>query len=406
MSDTSNQSPGPGRRRIVISLVTCVVVVALAAGAVVWINQTEPTAERGGATRKTAALVETTTVRRGSYRPQIQVLGLVEPARDIVLSPRVSGQIIGVDAAFMPGGIVEAGQPLLEIDPADFENALAMRRSDLEQAKAELAIEQGRQSVAQQEFELLDESISAANQALVLRQPQIDAIRARVHAAQAAVAQAELDLQRTRITAPFDAQIIRRSCNVGSQVARGDELARLVGVDEYWVMATVPLRHLRWIAMPEQDDEASAVRLRNPGTWEPDAYRTGRVERMIGTVDDQTRLARVLITVPDPLSRRGDDPPLVLGSLLDTHIRGRTIENVIRLSRDHVHEGDTVWVMAEGRLSIREATVVFRDALFAYIREGLETGDQVVTTGLATVVEGLALRRQGRSTDPNAPESP
>ena len=399
MADGKSQNLARRVAKVVLTVLACAVILGSAAGALVLIDATEPRAEKGGATRKSAALVDTIQVARGSYRPQIVVLGRIEPAKDIMLSPRVSGQVIGLDPAFVPGGLVEKGQLLLEIDPADFETTLAMRRGDLRQARAALALEKGRQHVAEQEYALLDEEIDPVNRALVLRQPQIEAIQAQVDAAEAAVRRAQLDVDRTRITAPFDAQILDRSTHVGSQVSPGDPLARLVGIDEYWVMAAVPLNHLRWVLTPERDGEGSSVRLRHSGAWDAGVYRQGRVTRMIGAVDEQTRLAKVLITVDDPLARRAATqtlriaPTLILGSLLEARIEGRTIENVVRLDRDHLREGDTVWVIADDKLSIRQTRVVFRDARYAYISEGLDDGDAVVTTTLATVAEGIALRR-------------
>ena len=47
------------------------------------------------------------------------VLGVVEPARELILSPRVSGQIIGMDPQFIPGGLVEEGHELVRIDPGE-----------------------------------------------------------------------------------------------------------------------------------------------------------------------------------------------------------------------------------------------------------------------------------------------
>ncbi len=49
--------------------------------------------------------------------------------------------------------------------------------------------------------------------------------------------------------------------------------------------------------------------------------------------------------------------------------------------------------MKEGKLEIREVEIVFRDAEHAYIREGLEQGEEVVVTTLATVAEGVGLRK-------------
>lgn len=392
--------------RIVVSVVLCVAVLAGATGAVLMIYQTEPTAQQGGATRKSAALVETVKAERGSYRPEIVVLGVVEPARDIVLSPRVSGQIVELDPAFLPGGIVQKDEPLAKIDPADFENMIAMRRSALQQARASLEIEKGRQDVARQEFALLDEQIDPDNRALVLREPQIESSEAQVKSAEAALEQAKLDLKRTQVIAPFDAQILTRNVNVGSQVTPSDTLGRLVGIDEYWVMATVPLRSLRWVNFPKRDGEGSLVRVQNADTWGKGVSRRGQVKRMIGMVDEQTRLAKVLIAIPDPLAQETDAPPLILGTLVEARIEGQPIEDVLRLDRNYVRENDTVWVMENGALSIRAVTVVFRDATHAYISEGLEDGDEVVTTTLATVAEGVLLRRVDKTKDDDTADKP
>jgi len=135
------------------------------------------------------------------------------------------------------------------------------------------------------------------------------------------------------------------------------------------------------------------VILRNTDAWGPDAQREGRVARLIGTLDQQTRLARVLITVADPLGRESDAPPLILDTLIETQIEGKEINDVIRLPRDYVRDQDTVWVMKEEQLEIRETQVVFRDAEYAYIREGIEEGEDIVTTTLATVADGVGLRK-------------
>jgi len=392
-----NEAPNERRKhrwlRIAGTAIACLGILAAAAAAIVVINRTEPTAQQGGATRKSAALVETTAVERGTYRPRLVVLGTVKPAQEVVLSPRVSGQVVELAPEFEPGGTVREGDLLLRIDPADFDIALATRESELKQVEASLEIEQGRQKVAEKDLAVLGDTIDETNLALVLRTPQIESIRAEMKAAEAAVEQAKLDLERTRVRAPFDAHILSRAVNVGSQVSPGDELARLVGIAEYWVTASVPVRSLRWVQFPESDGEGSAVTLRNPGTWPPGAERQAKVSRLIGTVDEQTRLARVLITVADPLAQKTDAPPLILDTLVETHIEGRPIENVVRLSRDYVRERDTVWVFEDDKLDIRNPEIVFRDADYAYIRDGLRSGDEVVTTTLATVAQGIGLRK-------------
>lgn len=381
------------------TLLICLVILLLAAGAVAAIFSTEPKAERSSAMKQTAMLVEVAGVERGTFRPTIAAMGTVRPEQEIVLSPRVSGQIVSISPSYTPGGFVEQGEVLLQIDPTDYEAALLERQSELRQATADLEMELGRQELARQDYEELEGTISSEYKTLVLRQPQLDTARAGVEAARAAVRRAELDLERTHIRAPFAAHILTREANVGSQVAPGEPLGQLVGTRSYWVEATVPVSSLRWIEFP-RDGEAtgSPVRIRNRAAWPEGVYRSGRVHRLIGALENQTRLARLLVTVSDPLAHEPGSAgklPLMIGSYVEARIEGAPIGNVVRLERDYLRQNDTAWVNDQGLLKIRQLDIVFRDRTFAYIREGLDADDLVVTTNLATVIDGASLRLAG-----------
>ena len=380
------------------TLALCLVVLVAATAITTLIFSTEPKAQRTGAVRETAMLADVLDVRRGDYHPRIVATGVIEASEDIVLSPRVAGEIVERSSAFAPGGSVRAGEMLLRIDPADYENSLAelaQRLSELHQAEANLQMELGRQNVARQDYALLDAELSEEQEALVLREPQLNAARAQVEAAQAAVAQAKLALERTRITAPFEAHVVRRSANLGSQVAPGDDLGHLVGIDTYWVAVTVPLAQLRWLEIPsETGSEGSRVIIRNRTAWDPGQTREGRLFRLVGALEDETRMARVLAEIPEPLGGGPDRPPLIIGSFVEVEIEGRQLENVVKIERDYVRTNDTVWLMEDGKLVTREADIVFRDATHAYVRAGLQDGDQVVITNLSTVRDGAPLRLQ------------
>jgi RND family efflux transporter MFP subunit len=394
-SRENEEPPKAGSAKLTI--VICLVLGVLVAGLIWIISSTEPEAQRSTETRETAMLVDVVEVQRGNFRPQISALGRVRPESEIQLSPRVSGEVIARSPNFTPGGFVAAGELLLKIDPADYENALQQRRSELAEAEASLKIEMGRQRIAESDLELLGEEVPAQARILALRQPQLDTAQAVVESAKAAVRQAELDLERTEIKAPLDVQVIARHIDIGSQVAPGDNLGRLVGQKTYWVLATVPLSSLPWIDRGP-GSEGSPVTVRDRGAWPADMLREGTARRLIGTLDERTRLARVLVTVSDPLARLPENegkPALILDSILEATITGKEIENVVRLERAYLREGDTAWVMDENNeLRIAQLEIVFRDARYAYVRTGLQDGDEVVTTGLTTVSEGASLRME------------
>ncbi len=142
-------------------------------------------------------------------------------------------------------------------------------------------------------------------------------------------------------------------------------------------------------------ENGAEVKIYNSSAWGADGYRTGVLQKMVGELEESTRLVKVLISVPDPLGIKESReylPELLIGSFVEVEIEGREIEDVVRLSRDYLRNQNTVWVMEDEKLKIRKVDVVLTDAGNAYIKNGLEDGDHVVTTNLATVVEDAPLR--------------
>ena len=389
------------KKTIIISLA----ILATAGIIITIIFLTEPSAKRTGATKETAMLVDVVYADSGTFRPTIVATGTVEPARDVMLSSRVSGKIVRVSESFTPGGFVKEGEVLLQIDPADFRNNLKLRQSELQQALADLRIEQGRQDVARKDYELFEDTLSPDNKALVLREPQLESVKATVEAARAAVNQAQINLNRTTIRAPFDARIIDRNVNLGSQINVRDDLARLIGTNNYWLSVTIPQDKLPFLSVPDEPGDTGAkVKIKNPSGWPDGVYRKGNLFQMVGNLEEQTRMARVLVRIPDPLNAQTDTaelPELIIGAFLQAEIAAEPLAGVIRLKRDYLREDETVWVMQDEQLDIREVTVQFTDENYAYISSGLQEEEKIVSTNLATITEGARLRTQSESDSTN-----
>jgi RND family efflux transporter MFP subunit len=382
------------RGGVIRTVLICAALVAIGAAVLFLIYNTEPTARRDGAVRQSASLVDVTRGEAGSFRPTIEAMGTVRPAREISLGARVEGEIVTLSDSFVPGGFVDAGEVLVRIDDADYQVALEQSQSALEQAIADMEIEMGERAAAEAEYRQFDRELPPERKALVLREPQGRSARASVDSARADVRQARLSLDRTTVEAPFDAHVLSRAVNQGSQVSPGAALGRLVGLESFWIEATVPVGQLQWLAVPDGDRPGSSVTVRNRNAWPEGATRQGEVFRLIGELEGDTRLARILVSVDDPLARETEDdlPRLMLGEYVECRIEGRKLSDVVRLERDYIRQDDTVWLMVDGRLVIRPVSVVFEDETYAYIDDGLTAEDRVVTTRLATVQEGLRLR--------------
>ncbi len=388
----------PGSLKIVARIGLPLLVLAIGAGVAYVLLKTPPKAQRKAPARQ-ARLVEVQPVRFSRQSTVIQTMGVVQPAREVVLYPRVAGEIVSVSDQFEPGARFLEDQVMVQIDPADFRLAVQQRESDLAQAQGALALELGQQSVAKREYELLGESIAEEDRDLVLRQPQLEQVRARVKAAEAALEQAKLNLERATVKAPFNATVRTRNVNVGAQVTPATAMATLAGNDEYWVEVTVPVDQLQWIHIPGRNgDSGSVAHVFSGMARGTNDFRDGRVLRLLPDLEKDGRMARLLVAVTDPLAltpATTGKPALILGDYVRVELDGLDLESVAAVDRSLFRDGDALWIMnAENRLEIRPVEVAFRGRDQLLVRSGVKDGERLVTSDLAAAVDGMLLRTQ------------
>ncbi len=378
-------------------------VVALACGVAItmYLVNTSPEAKP----RKnppTATLVEVKKVVTGAQRTVIHAMGEIIPAREIDLKPRVIGEVIGLSEEFLPGGYFAEGQKILQIDPVDYELVVEQLKSEAEKAESDLLLEMGSQRIAEKELSLLNEEVSTDEKALILRKPQLAKLQATRASAEAKLAQARLDLKRTEIAAPFNAVIGTRNVNVGARVTQTTVLAHLVGSDIFWLKLTLPIDQLQWIDIPTtRNEKGSVVRIFSQGNTNTGSYRTGHVIRLSASLEEQGRMAQLMVEIEDPLSRKPENsgkPKLLLGSYVRAEVEGVGIVEGITIDRAHIHEGGKVWLMDDdGFLDIRDIRVLFRNREQVIISNGLADGDRLVTTSLSSPIQGTPLRLSSTS---------
>ncbi len=346
-------------------------------------------------------LVEVVEPQILDYQTAVFAMGNVIASQSVNLNSRVSGMVISVSENFIEGGLLKKGEQIVQIDPTDFELAVRQRKSDLARAEFDLKMEMGQQAIARREFELLGSDLGEQAKELVLRKPHLSAARASLDAAKAALEQAELDLSRTKPVAPFNAIVTARNANIGSWISTfstGTPLVKLVATDTFWIDVSLPMDKLRWIDIPGiNSEQGSPVKITYEQAWGPEAYRTGTVKRLKAEVEEQGRMAKLIVEVNDPLSRQPDNanaPPLMLGTLVRVEIAGKTLHNVIRLPEETLHDGNTLWLMSERQtLDMIEALPVWSEQRQIFLSgEQLPANARVISSDIATPVNGMRIR--------------
>ncbi|QTA89294.1 efflux RND transporter periplasmic adaptor subunit [Desulfonema magnum] len=350
---------------------------------------------------QTARLVNTEPVRISDEQVVIQVMGTVEPAHELVLRPKVSGEVVSAHPEFTEGGFLEAGEEILKIDPKDYELIVTQMKSKVAEASYQLKIEMGYQDIAKREWELLNGKSSGKDpdKALATRKPHLEKAKAELRSAKAELEQARLNLARTRVCTPFSAVIRTKQAEIGSQVSSGEQLAELTGTDEYRIRVSVPVDRLKWITIPRKggDPGSQAVVKYHDGAYQ----REGTVIRLLSDLDTEAHMARLLISVKDPLGLENPEtgyPPLLIGEYVRVEIRGEKLTNVVRIPRTALRDDNKIWIAGKDRtLIIRQVRTVWRDNDSVFLKNGLKIGEQLITSDLSAPVHGMAIQMAGFS---------
>lgn len=339
---------------------------------------------------KTSPVVDIIKVNPDRFIAQIRAMGTVRPDRDVVIKSQVAGTVIQVAPEFVQGGLIPKGQTIVRIDPADYKLAVSKAQSALARAQADFEIEKGRQQIAREELKVMATMSpnGIRETSLVLRKPQLEQARATVASAESDLEAARLDLERTRILAPFHALVLSKEVDAGAMTAVQGTLATLVDVTCYQVEVQVPLDRLNRIRVHETKGSPARIRSLYAG-WEWE----GRVVRTTGAVTGQSRMAGVIIRVDDPLGlgpAKGR-PAMLLDDHVEAIIEGQAFDNVFSLPRNLVREDSSLWIYNDGRLEIRKVAPVWIENDRVFIQSGLSPGDLVISSDVSTPVPGMAL---------------
>jgi len=336
-------------------------------------------------------LVEVVPVEITDIPVEVSGHGEVVARVSVDVVPQVAGQVVEVHRSLVAGGFFSAGEVLVVIDPRDYELAVERAQAAVARAKVTLEREQAEAEVARAEWEDLHPDEEPTG--LVIREPQIRQAEAEYAAAVAELSVAKLNLERTRLSLPFDGVVVSKNVDQGQFVGNGSRLATVFGTDVVEVRVPLDSRELAWFDVPSgRSGQGAAAEVSTTfggtrSTWH------GRVTRMEAQVDQTSRMVHVVIEVARPYETSENRPALLPGSFVDVRIEGRTLHEVVAVPRHAIHEGGRVWVFDDGTLGVREIEIVREDRQQTVISAGLDDGDLVIVSALDAVTDGMIIRR-------------
>ncbi len=361
--------------------------------------------------------VQTGLVTAGSGPVPVIGAGTVRPSAEVDIVPQVGGKVVWVDPGFQSGGRIAANQTLFRIEEVDYQYRVQEAEANLAASRVALLKEQEQASIARAQHALYassqgnEASADSANP-LALREPQLKAAQAALDRDEARLAEANLALSRTQVTAPFDGFVQVESVDVGQIVAAGHPVASVFAADA--VEIVVPLSDTDAALIPglwslKAGDGNQRVGVRVVARFGEGSYVwSGYVDRGEAYLDRQTRTIDVIVRVPDPVRTGrptdgtvpiGGSPPLLVGKFVEVEIAGRELDDYYLVPRAALQSGNEVWTVHDGgTIRIVPVQVLQRTGNKAYVTgtvtDTLESGQAVVTGGIQFATEGMRVQTE------------
>jgi membrane fusion protein, multidrug efflux system len=304
--------------------------------------------------------------------------------------PQVNG--IVQRRVFTEGGLVEAGQPLYQLDDA-------MYRADFQRAEAALGRAQAARELARLNAVRaaeLTEAEAVSRQEGETAAAALQQAEAEVRVAEAALAAAEVVLGYSQIRSPISGRIGRSSVTAGALVTANQAapLATVQQLDPIYVDLTQSSRellefrrHLSEGTMQRQEELPVRILLEDGTAYDHEgrvAFSEVTVERTTGSFN-----VRVLVPNPDHVLL----PGMYVRAVVGLGVREQAIlvpqPAVARDARGHT---SALVVTAEGKVEPRPLTVSRTIGNRWLVDEGLGEGDRVVVEGLQKIRPGMTVQ--------------
>ena len=363
-------------RRWLIALV-----VLLGALLLWWLLPGKPAAKKVGNSPWDGPVpVRLTEVGSGDFHIELKALGTVTALNTVNVRSRVDGELVKV--FFEEGQLVKAGDLLAQIDPRPYQVALQQAEGTLAQNQAQLK----NAEIDLARYRGLYAEDSIAKQTLDTQQALVGQYRGTVKSNQAAVAEARLNLDFTRIRAPIAGRLGLRQVDLGNLV-RSSDTTPLVVITQVEPIAVN-------FTLPEKDLPPVLARVRDNQKLRVEAWDRGEQQRLaegeLHSLDNQIDVATGTVKLKARFANAGEQ--LFPNQFVNVRLRVETRQQATLIPSAAVQfgaRGTFVFVLGEGdKVQIRDIKVAASDGATSLVEEGVKVGERLVLEGIDKLKDG------------------
>jgi multidrug efflux system membrane fusion protein len=340
-----------------------------------------------------AVRVSIAPVQKADFPVYLTGLGTVQGFNTVVVRPRVDGQIDKI--AFQEGQLVNQGDLLVEIDPRPFKAALDQAKAKKEQDEANLA----NANLDLQRFTKLGEF--ATKQQTDTQRSTVQQLTAQIAADDAAISNAQTQLDYTAIKAPISGLAGLRQVDLGNIVNASTQtgIVTIAQIEPIAVIFTAPEEQLPYINEAQAAAPLKTIAITTDG-------KKPLAEGSLAVVNNQVDSTSGTIRLKAVFDNKNH--ALWPGQSVSTRLLVRTLKDATVVPDEAIQHGtDGLYVYAvnqDNKAELHKVKVSQSIDGRSVVDEGLSPGQQVITAGQYKVNPGTIVSTAVASTDPAQPK--
>ena len=350
--------------------------------------KTSATSARGAAVPVTIA-----PVTKADFPVYLGGLGTVQGFNTVVVRTRVDGQIDKI--AFKEGQLVNQGDLLVQIDPRPFQAALDQAKAKKAQDEANL----GNANLDLQRFTKLGEF--ATRQQTDTQRSTVAQLTAQLAADDAAISNAQTQLDYTTIKAPISGVAGLRQVDVGNIVNASTQtgIVTIAQIEPIAVIFTAPEDQLPYINEAQSTQPLKVIALTTDGKKTLSDGTLSVINNQVDTTSGTIRLKAVF---------DNKNHALWPGQSISTRLLMKTLKDATVVPDDAIQHGnDGLYAYAvnqDNKAELRKLKVSYSIDGRSVVDDGLSPGQQVITAGQYKVQPGTLVSTAVASSEPAQPK--
>jgi len=381
---------------------------------------------------QTTYTVNSVVAEEGVFQPDFLVYGEVQAAEAVELRSLVAGKIISVNPELKVGGRIEKGNELLRIDPFNFETELANAKANIRETeariaenKARLGIEESRIRSLQDQLKLAQndleriaalktrgtatskqvedrelivsqrrQSLEQSELNLVVEQSRLEQLEAVLTRFKRSEVQAMRNMDDTILRAPLSGIVSEKNSGVGRLIGANDMVVAMYEADVLEVRFTLTDERFGRI----QSDQIGISGREVEVIWGIGGEEF-RYSAIIDRIGAQITSSRGGVEVIAAITGDVVTSALRPGAFVEVIVPDKKFDAHFRIPDSALYQDDTIYAIVEGKLQARKIKVHARDGAHVILTGKLNSGDEILTTRIAEISEGLNVRPPTNASD-------